>query len=637
MHTDDLRHYEHILSHLNTRAYIRWELELIRLDNVRSHLYKQMQNASGYRAITTFRAKIAPVERRIALAVEKLPVLDNCRCLTLVEWMLEEMFLPPKRPIEREDGEDSEERRTRPRVSDGREVSIPSPTGGKGAESPVVEGEVAGGAAVRAEGLATEVSYSKRRQLQRQAQRAASYHNLPMSNTSDSTAQLFTDAEDKAFKRYAVTTAANGLPVKNVKLQQWLDWYLPGPARFRSQGYVAGSAVFARVRDRARARKERVDRLMRACQSLRGAAPRVLRIRSATQRTVEKPQKSVVDRERERDEHEARKERVQFLMNLRYGGKGGKGGKGKQLQKCEVQCQKSMPGYNLSLELTAMSPDTRDGIIAELRKMDSVDGAVACERCGGPGGEYRCSWCLWAVISCRLCLLKGHESAPLHPIEILGLGGWTATTLQEVGLRIQLGHGPSGACSEPVEDEEFMIYDMAGQHRVNIDYCGCNGAPSRGQQIQDAHLFPLPWGEHNMTSPRAAMTLDMARFYDERAGSLSADEGDDSSSESTAATVPMKSIAWGKTSTAQRPSSESPVASDHTSGSIRARHPAQKSVAQGKTSTSSTGPSSESPAAGDHPSGTIRARRPTKKSMSSHAAAKSASGSVTRTTPSIRT
>jgi hypothetical protein len=72
---------------------------------------------------------------------------------------------------------------------------------------------------------------------------------------------------------------------------------------------------------------------------------------------------------------------------------------------------------------------------------------------------------------------------------------WTGTnlagmSLKTLGLRMQLGHSPGNLCPTPIPENRFMILDAHGIHEVSLDYCGCPDAPTRGNQLQAARLYP---------------------------------------------------------------------------------------------------------------------------------------------------
>ncbi|KAJ7488631.1 hypothetical protein B0H11DRAFT_2230163 [Mycena galericulata] len=128
-----------------------------------------------------------------------------------------------------------------------------------------------------------------------------------------------TPAEDKAFKRKAL--ALNGAQPDPI-LQRWLDRYMPLPTKVRPLGYVAGGVVRERVRQRAEARKKRVDRLL----ALRAACRPGVIISRPIIAVSTRPPGHIPGMEawKQRELKRARQVRVAQLMKLR--GSGSKGG-----------------------------------------------------------------------------------------------------------------------------------------------------------------------------------------------------------------------------------------------------------------------------------------------------------------------
>ncbi|KAJ7684865.1 hypothetical protein DFH06DRAFT_1118521 [Mycena polygramma] len=88
------------------------------------------------------------------------------------------------------------------------------------------------------------------------------------------------------------------------------------------------------------------------------------------------------------------------------------------------------------------------------------------------GGALICLDC-HANLYCLRCCLRAHQREPLHRLKIWWEGRWTATTLADEGLVVNLGHGGE-AClypSGPVVG--LTVLTMRGIHRVNVRFCGC--------------------------------------------------------------------------------------------------------------------------------------------------------------------
>ena len=51
------------------------------------------------------------------------------------------------------------------------------------------------------------------------------------------------------------------------------------------------------------------------------------------------------------------------------------------------------------------------------------------------------------------------------------------TTLQKLGLRVQLEHAPGVLCPFWTHGhKDFVIIDISGIHTIEVDFCGCDAA-----------------------------------------------------------------------------------------------------------------------------------------------------------------
>ncbi|KAJ7667385.1 hypothetical protein B0H14DRAFT_3102517 [Mycena olivaceomarginata] len=98
-----------------------------------------------------------------------------------------------------------------------------------------------------------------------------------------------------------------------------------------------------------------------------------------------------------------------------------------------------------------------------------------------PKPEYRCTDCFYPDLLCAECMVNKHRDHPLDRIE-------------ELGLRIQLGHTGYEACNNPQPGhEDFRVIHTNGVHPVSVDYCGCARAHEAGDRVQQtlrAAWFP---------------------------------------------------------------------------------------------------------------------------------------------------
>lgn len=89
------------------------------------------------------------------------------------------------------------------------------------------------------------------------------------------------------------------------------------------------------------------------------------------------------------------------------------------------------------------------------------------------------------------------------------------TTLKNLGLRIQLGHGRRGKgrrgqCVLPRQavDDDFVVVDTHGVHEVGLNFCNCSTA-----QPHDIQLLRARWYPATGKNPRTAATFRVLRRY----------------------------------------------------------------------------------------------------------------------------
>ncbi|TEB22263.1 hypothetical protein FA13DRAFT_1641660 [Coprinellus micaceus] len=131
----------------------------------------------------------------------------------------------------------------------------------------------------------------------------------------------------------------------------------------------------------------------------------------------------------------------------------------------------------------------------------------SCSQCGTvPKGceLYRCtSGCFdGCMLKCRMCTVLKHSSLPLHKIEVWNGKHFVKSSLCDLGLRFQLGHGGCG-CSQPIAGpRNFLVFDTSGVHRLAIDYCGCP-------------LIRAGWFPATTWRPQTVFTFDMLKTLHE--------------------------------------------------------------------------------------------------------------------------
>ncbi|KAJ7025052.1 hypothetical protein C8F04DRAFT_968268 [Mycena alexandri] len=84
----------------------------------------------------------------------------------------------------------------------------------------------------------------------------------------------------------------------------------------------------------------------------------------------------------------------------------------------------------------------------------------------------------------------------------------TRRGLSELGLRVQLGHPPGVVCPRRKSASvDFVLYDTTGVHELAVDFCGCEGAPERRQQLMRVCWWPATVKEPNTCATFAVIKL----------------------------------------------------------------------------------------------------------------------------------
>ncbi|KAF8993262.1 hypothetical protein BDZ89DRAFT_973013, partial [Hymenopellis radicata] len=105
--------------------------------------------------------------------------------------------------------------------------------------------------------------------------------------------------------------------------------------------------------------------------------------------------------------------------------------------------------------------------------------------------QYQCLTCFDERLYCGDCLLRAHAELYLHRVQYWTGEFFWRTTLADLGLRVQLGHPPGEACSNPFPgDPKFTIIDVDCIHRVNLYYCNCQFVQPRDIQLLRRQLYP---------------------------------------------------------------------------------------------------------------------------------------------------
>ena len=78
------------------------------------------------------------------------------------------------------------------------------------------------------------------------------------------------------------------------------------------------------------------------------------------------------------------------------------------------------------------------------------------------------------------------------------------TSLQKLGLQIQLDHGGLPCEFQICGKKDFVVIDTYGIHQININFCGCDRAPHPCQQ-----LLEVSWWPSTPRDPQSAATMNV--------------------------------------------------------------------------------------------------------------------------------
>ncbi|CAK5267983.1 unnamed protein product [Mycena citricolor] len=154
---------------------------------------------------------------------------------------------------------------------------------------------------------------------------------------------------------------------------------------------------------------------------------------------------------------------------------------------------------------------------------DDIDDPC-CARCGVDlklSTEYfKCEDC-GPFLQCSGCLLEAHQTTPLHVIKQWTGSWWKKSSLADIGLVYQMGHG-GWECSYPTSTvREMTVLHAPYIHRVRFRYCKCNRSDyaSNIQQLLRNGWYPATGIDPETCA--TFQTLESFRLYSV-AGNLNA-------------------------------------------------------------------------------------------------------------------
>ncbi|KAJ7715473.1 hypothetical protein B0H16DRAFT_1805290 [Mycena metata] len=133
-----------------------------------------------------------------------------------------------------------------------------------------------------------------------------------------------------------------------------------------------------------------------------------------------------------------------------------------------------------------------------------------CAGCDAPNPSWRCEDCFASRMLCLSCVRQRHRDEPLHLLQEWEGNFFRPRSCKDLGLRYQIGHHKGEACPfvPLVPTDDFVVLDNNGIHELDIDFCGCPGAPS-----QVAQLLNVGWYPATSKDPRTAATLSLLRRF----------------------------------------------------------------------------------------------------------------------------
>ncbi|KAH7905401.1 hypothetical protein BJ138DRAFT_1138292 [Hygrophoropsis aurantiaca] len=151
----------------------------------------------------------------------------------------------------------------------------------------------------------------------------------------------------------------------------------------------------------------------------------------------------------------------------------------------------------------------REIYLLEMLRLEGCGNYSPLDKCPGKADcqslpQYRCRDCLGTELYCRDCTVLAHQRNPLHRLQHWNGLHFVKTTLNEAGLRVQLGHPVGTRCysAVPSSHGDFIVLDTLGVHVVALDFCNCESALSHMRQ-----LLRMEWYPATATEPKSAITF----------------------------------------------------------------------------------------------------------------------------------
>ncbi|KAI0702117.1 hypothetical protein C8Q76DRAFT_632973, partial [Earliella scabrosa] len=96
-----------------------------------------------------------------------------------------------------------------------------------------------------------------------------------------------------------------------------------------------------------------------------------------------------------------------------------------------------------------------------------------CVLCQKHPAEYRCEECSGRLIVCKECLVAQHTRLPCHRVQYFNGAFFECSSLRELGVVIQLGHGGLPCANSAKNTRRLVVVTCTGIHEVEARFCEC--------------------------------------------------------------------------------------------------------------------------------------------------------------------
>ncbi|KAJ7480228.1 hypothetical protein B0H11DRAFT_1724998 [Mycena galericulata] len=139
-----------------------------------------------------------------------------------------------------------------------------------------------------------------------------------------------------------------------------------------------------------------------------------------------------------------------------------------------------------------------------------------CALCGigysaGPAATrlFKCNDC-GQFLQCKACCLGRHALAPLHVVKEWNSAFWVDTSLSDLGLVYQLGHGGFACVFPDSRAHKMTVIEAPIIHQIVVRYCKCSKSDSADNIAQ---LMRNGWYPASITDPGTCATFKSLEAY----------------------------------------------------------------------------------------------------------------------------